>query len=547
MSEVRLVVREAGRDWSGNVHGSWADRAIAALSADPVTLTELEAACARYALPDPDRPFFANLSPGLRDEPFDAGIVVIDLVARLVLVDSTYSSPEPTGDVCYHDGDCATDMWLRYHLADDWLFLFDHLYWAGAADQRRRERAASPALDARAVFYGRPLLEFLAREVFAAHTQPAAATPPASDTIQQIHIAWQLTPRDDLAGRCPREVAWQHRDHLSWDLQDQANRWSRLGECPPGLDEMSFAYRYGGFGIHELVQHYELVRELLWSCWERLVAMKSRPPASLALGDFLTAEISRLECVRDDWLDTCNPDLHGRTPRSVIERERARLPEGVSAHEAIVDPDCPCCQMLADLPGPVFWHLDGCEMDDDFAFDLFHESREGWDEEQLRWAEHNRRFNAEWEARKSLGVTGSGTGEPGEENIWSSSFSVGEDTDVPLGVRLFGIGCHLAELVTNIRGDADASSAAPEALLFIDRLNRGFGNLREILQTAVPSLAETLLSPVIVRFTESLAAVAAARPELAAKCESLSNRVTRFLEPESSESARDSGDSDIPF
>ena len=118
MSEVRLVVRETGRDWSGLVHGSLADRAIAALSADPVTLAELEAACARFAKPTPNRPFFADLSPQLCDEPHDAGIVVIDLVARLVIVDSTYSSPGATGEVCYHDGQCATDTWLRYHLAD---------------------------------------------------------------------------------------------------------------------------------------------------------------------------------------------------------------------------------------------------------------------------------------------------------------------------------------------------------------------------------------------------------------------------------------------
>ena len=30
MSEVRLDIREDGRDWSGTIHGSSADRAIAA-------------------------------------------------------------------------------------------------------------------------------------------------------------------------------------------------------------------------------------------------------------------------------------------------------------------------------------------------------------------------------------------------------------------------------------------------------------------------------------------------------------------------------------
>src|SRR6267378_519349 len=118
MSEIRLVVREARRDWSGTIHASCADRAIAALSADPVTMEELEVATERFAKPTPNRRFFANLSPGLCAEPHDAGLVVIDLVARLVVVDSTYSSPGPVGIVRYHDGQCCTKTGLRYHLAD---------------------------------------------------------------------------------------------------------------------------------------------------------------------------------------------------------------------------------------------------------------------------------------------------------------------------------------------------------------------------------------------------------------------------------------------
>lgn len=62
MSEVHFVVREAGHDLWGTIHGNSADRAIAAQSADPVTLAELETACARFERPSPDRPFFANRS-----------------------------------------------------------------------------------------------------------------------------------------------------------------------------------------------------------------------------------------------------------------------------------------------------------------------------------------------------------------------------------------------------------------------------------------------------------------------------------------------------
>ena len=377
MSEVRLVVREAARDWSGTIHASCADRAVAALSADPVTMEELEVATERFAKPIPNRRFFANLSPGLCAEPYDAGLVVIDLVARLVVVDSTYSSPGPEGIVWYHDGRCCTETALRYHLADDWLFSSDGDHWKHVAEERRRERAAKPIRDARqCILWPAPAgvrrgmlcrLRSARRDCRRGSHEWAerAQTPgdeanshstsgssrltdeeitpktwpgqeryasPFYDTIKQIHAAWLLTPRDDLGGACPREVALDRHDHLMWDLQDRCEQWSLLGECPRGLAESSHAFRYGGFGTHELVKYYDLVRELLWSCWEQLTELAQSPtvghrPESFTVGDFLTTEVPRLESVREAWLDTPDPECHGRTPRSIIARERARLPE----------------------------------------------------------------------------------------------------------------------------------------------------------------------------------------------------------------------------
>ena len=165
-------------------------------------------------------------------------------------------------------------------------------------------------------------------------------------------------------------------------------------------------------------------------------------------------------------------------------------------------------------------------MDDDFAFDIRHRTREEWEAEQREWEEHPGVSTPNGQERERLGVTDSGSGEPGRESVWSSSFSVGDAADVPLGVRLFGIGGHLAELIVDIRGEADGSSAAPEAQRFIDQLNRDFGNLRELLQTSEPSLAAALIDPVIDRFAESLAAAASARPDLSAKCESLTKKIS---------------------
>jgi len=414
MSDVRLVVREAGQDWSGRIHGSDADRAIAALSADPVTLPELEVAVTRFTEPTTQRRLFGHLTRGLRDEPYDAGLVVIDLVARLVVIDSTYSSPGPVGSVRTRDDQGETDIPVTYHLADNWLFLHDGNAWRAVAEARRGERTGCSLLDARAVLYGRPMLEFIARETLATFQRDTITDADDADrfydAFKNIHAAWLLTPRDDLQSACPREVMLERRDHLMRDLQDRSQQWSRQGECPPGLEESSFAFRHGGFGTHELVMYYGLIRELLWSSWDRLKGLSeelhlSDRPKSFTAGDFLTTEVPRLERVRDEWLDTPDPEYHMRTPRSIIHRERRRLPEGVSGEEAIIDPDCPCCQMMCDMPGPVFWHLDGSEMDHDFAFDLYHQTREEWEEEQREWEESSRRFAAEQEERQRLGLT----------------------------------------------------------------------------------------------------------------------------------------------
>ena len=551
MSEVRLVVREEGQDWSGTIHGSSADRAIAALSADPVTLQELEAAFARFEKPEPNHRFFSNLSPGLCDEPYDAGLVIIDLVARLVVVDSTYSSPGRDGDVQYHNGQCATDVWLRYHLAPDWLFSNDQYNWRGLADERRRERAAHPPFDCRGVLYGRPLVEFIARETLAARARPEMSTSAAKDVIKEIHAAWLLTPRNDLGGVCPRDVALERRNHLTWDLQDQEENWSRLRRPPPGLDESSIAFRYGGFGTHELVQYYDLVRELLSSCWDRIVELeKTQTPTdgttSCTVGDFLASEVPRLERIRDEWLNRPNPDSYGRTPQSIIDRERARLPELMSSHHAIIDPDCPCCQRMADIPGPGFWHFDGCNMDDDFAFDLSHRTREEWEAEQRKWEEHRQRFNAERAERDRLGVTSFGSGSEGKGSVWLSSY-FNRDAEKPLQARLFDIGCHLAELIVDLRREVTGTSTGTNNQYAIDQLSRDFGNLREVLQTSEPSVAEALYEPVTGRFSESLAAVAADHPDLAAKCQSLTTCLTQLLDPSPPEETWDDDEFDVPY
>lgn len=600
MSYVQLVVRESERDWSGHVHGSDADRAIAALSADPVTLEELETAVERFHNSKVGHKLFSFLRPGIQDEPYDAGLVVIDLIARYVMVSSTYSSPSKSGHLNYHDGNSLTDIRIPYHLADDWEFDYKAVEWRGKADCRRRDRAAKPLRDVRAVFYGKPLLEFFARRLFEAfpkreeikaaaiarwreerrewiarkeHLSPENVDPsqltdeevvpnvhpgneeyadPFRDLIRQTHADWLLTPRDDLDGRSPRDVYWERHDHLGRDAGDRCAAWSYLESCPPGLNESSHAYKYGGFGTHELVMYYELVRELAWSCWERLTELSqsanlNQRPESLTVGDFLTTEVPRLEQVRECWLDSPDEEMHCRSPRSIIHRERLRLPEGLGGHEMIVDPDCPCCQMMAELPGVGFWHLDGCNMDDDFAFDIYHRTREEWEAEQREYEEFSRQCDAREAERNRLGLERSYDNDDEKSNIWSRSFDVEQTADVPLGVRIFGIGCRLAELIVDLRGGAERENLPPESQRLIDQLNRDFGNLREILQRTEPSLAESLFAPVTDRFRETLASVAGEHPQTERKCDALCDDLAKLLAPSPPEPEWDSTSSDDEF
>jgi hypothetical protein len=56
----------------------------------------------------------------------------------------------------------------------------------------------------------------------------------------------------------------------------------------------------------------------------------------------------------------------------------------MSAREMIVDDDCEACHATAeDIDTPMFWHLDGYNMNEDFEFS-FHRTREEFEAERLR-------------------------------------------------------------------------------------------------------------------------------------------------------------------
>lgn len=415
MSEVKLNIVDAQRISSGTVHGSIADACVAALSAEPETVAELEAALTRYVKSLNESGAFGTLRSGseIDADKWDAGVVIIDLSARIVAAESSYSQPQREGAVPYHDGTQSTDISILYRVPDDWKFLNSIAEYECAS--RRAERSANQPLDARYVLYGRALLEFIAsnvREVsgcgettpqsngfrdeqLASNDDPIQAA--LAKEISAIHARWLTTPRADLRDQTPRDLLLARREFVDFDLHTRQLQWSFQGEGPPCLPPHSFAYRFAGFGTQECVVYYDLVRHLLWESYE-----------TGNLADILT-EIARLDQIKTRWLESPQPEYGGRIPALIIENERRRLPVALSAREMIIDEDCAVCVASAnDVAmgyGPAFWFLDGSNMDDEFAFS-FSRTRKEWDAENLRREEFDREFNRKWQERQERRARG---------------------------------------------------------------------------------------------------------------------------------------------
>ncbi len=420
MSEIKLNLIDSQTVLSGITHGSIADYAVAALSAEPETISELDAALARYINPAPHGNQFQSFikSSIVDSQPWDAGIVIIDLAARIVAAESIYSQPGPRGQVDYHNGTHATDLCVLYRLPDDWRFVYSIEEYRAIRTTCLLRRAAKPAFDARPILFGRPLMEFISSAVTELHRDTlnrkvwstltncknrdlaySESTPEKEaeqkliwTQIAEIHSRWLLTPRNDLRNACPREVLFAAQDFISFDLHTRELQWSLQGEGPPCLSKDSFAYRTAGFGVHEWVVYYDLIRELITTALQVEAATPANPELA-----------AQLELRAGAWLEEPQADYGGSIPAIIVENERKRLPLAMHPREMIVDEDCPVCQMMADESamggGPGFWHLDGSHMDDDFVFSPF-STREEWETHRRDWEKFTAEFDRRWESRQ---------------------------------------------------------------------------------------------------------------------------------------------------
>jgi hypothetical protein len=122
---------------------------------------------ARLAKPLDNKGGLARFSSGINEVPWDAGIVFVDLAARVFAAESSYSSLMREGKIQYRNGREMTDVWLSYRIGPYWL-LFDSVeQYKAVAERRRVERAADQPLNARSILYG-AVAEFIANECRAA-------------------------------------------------------------------------------------------------------------------------------------------------------------------------------------------------------------------------------------------------------------------------------------------------------------------------------------------------------------------------------------------
>ncbi len=384
MSCIRLNISDLNQTVNAEVHGSFTDLILAALMAEPETIEELDWALDRFTKMESGLPILGGFSRYENLEPYDAGIMIIDLAGRVIAAESTYSLPAHDGfvyvetDAVQNFDEKQEDAYVPYRLPKEWLILHGMPEYQGASRSRREARSATPPLETRSILFGQPLLEFIAHEIF------SAILIGDKTLFTKIHEAWLMTPGKDLRGQTPREILFEKRDFIDFDLHSRSLQWSFTERCPAPLLSDSRAYKFSGYGTHEWVIYYDLIRHLLLECLAWRVFGKQEKDA-----------VNHLTKCAAEWMESAQPEYSGRVPAHLIDWERKRMNITMSAHEGFIDENCPTCiAMLEDDTTPMFWHLDGCNMDEGFAFS-YHRTREEYEAEERERKEFSRQFQAD--------------------------------------------------------------------------------------------------------------------------------------------------------
>jgi hypothetical protein len=507
MTKCRLTVRAPEGVWQGEVDDWTGFVVLAALSAEPESFAELAEAVRRYL---PQHRLFDQPRPTADgdDTTADGRWCLVDLVGRTVVAGADFELPDPRGAYEANE-DEATDgfpiVWLD--TPSDWAFQQAGDDWRSLVAARAATRTAAGPVDARAVLFGPPLLEHLAAGVLAARTGDATDGPGELEQTRAIHAAWLMTPRADLGGRTPRDVLLAQRHRIDADLDHRAQQWSRQGHPAPALAVDCAAYRWGGFGITQVVLYFDLVRALLAYAWDQ-AKQGPRPTQPVLVG--------RLAECRDWWLDNPNEESGpGMTPAELMESERRRMP--VTGGGGHLFDDCPLCQAQASGEfGPMFMHFDGhhLELEEEFVFSLC-QTREEWEQQEKEFREMSEAIDRQQRERAAASPDAD---DPLAGSVWQSSFVDWDGfagADAPPGEALLALGFPLAELTGNLR-------PLPEGADLLRSLNQAYAGLRTSQDAAATNSAAQ-------EFRELLESAGQKYPDLTSRCADLQSRLDEVL------------------
>lgn len=508
MSEVRLVVQDqTGAKW-GDFHGSTVSRVVGALAAEPETIPELAMALERYENHG-KRLLHRGLHCGFRDDPWDAGIVMIDLPGRLLINESSYDHFEHSSSVNYHNGSSATNVKIRYQLPTDWMIHSSTDQWC-IHSSRRIQRFRALERNSRDFVYGDGMLDFLIDRCYhsdALRRHVVLHDPTNTYALcKKIHLEWLQTPQNTLGGLSPREYMLDEVECIDADLWSRQEQWAITGNCPLALAEDSFAYEHAPMGSQEFYVYQYMIEFILECCVVRLPTVMKQSTESWDL----VTERTKIRQLVDTWMHQPQDDFRGRTPKQIIDMERKRIPLTLSREETIIDCDCPLCNLMADLPGPAFWGIDGSGLPFEYPFSTFKSEAE-WNSMMPGDAD----FEALPMQQDSSIRLGSGI--PGSGNALASTVVVPNSALMVL----VSVGFSLSDLITKVE-DVDPSRN------FIRTLNRHFDNVRAIVLEHGDNLS--LLAPALERFEDSLQDIRHAHPNLTVDCDEVSFMLSSLLE-----------------
>jgi hypothetical protein len=376
---------------------------LAVLSAEPETWEDLDIALKRYL---PQHRLISQGRP--LEDPSEVTTggnwCLIDLRGKTVVLGDSFPAFE-NGTLCSRESEAparkvghraiesregtvrgASVVWME--IPPHWHLQEAMTGWEQVVSHRAAVAAETSRVDSRAVLQGDPLFRYLAEQVMASEPVPAWNSEQQYRVTVKIHADWLMTPRDDLAGRIPREILHEARERMQWELERRGRQWSQQGFPPPGLPRDSAAYRYAPWGTAEVVLYFDMIRSVMEEAWHlrrRAVADVPGPAeavsADLAVPRTVEEMAAALATCADRWWNGAEEeDPDELTRRVMVEWERRKIP--ISGEPPFADD-----QPMGGKFGPHLIWFDGhhLELDDEFAFSLITD-RDEWEEIQGSYA-----------------------------------------------------------------------------------------------------------------------------------------------------------------